>query len=162
MNLPPEPGYHNGWTSCPLCHRTFWVTPRDDCLVPACGCYGTRGSATDGANHERPCFRCGLDHGARCKKTTEKTAKTAETFLADWIREGQRPLVSLVRCRHQGCPRSFVPPNLPPGWAAVHHAEDPPFYCRSYACPEHIPPGLYVVLGGVTGQSDQGDQDPGI
>lgn len=46
------------WTqnTCPICGRTFKITPQDDILVPACGCYDT---APDG---ELPCEPCGISH----------------------------------------------------------------------------------------------------
>lgn len=48
-----------GFSTCPVCTRTWEVTPHDDCMMPACGCFGTDASA---ANPARPCEGCGLRH----------------------------------------------------------------------------------------------------
>ena len=61
----PEPRIHGGPSWCPMCGRRWWVTPRLDCLVPACGCFG---SDTSAANTERPCHGCGLAHALRCHR----------------------------------------------------------------------------------------------
>jgi hypothetical protein len=48
-----------GESTCPMCRVTWLVTPQTDCLVPACGCFGTDTSAS---NPNRPCEPCGLAH----------------------------------------------------------------------------------------------------
>lgn len=48
-----------GESTCPICQRTWLVTPKDDCLMPACGCFGFDTSAS---NPSRPCETCGLTH----------------------------------------------------------------------------------------------------
>jgi hypothetical protein len=53
-----------GESTCPLCGRTWTVTPLDDCFVPACGHYGTDVSP---ANKERPCEPCGMAHMRECE-----------------------------------------------------------------------------------------------
>lgn len=54
-----------GASTCPICQREWTVTPWDDCLVPACGCYGDDTSA---ANPARPCEPCGMNHAWACVK----------------------------------------------------------------------------------------------
>lgn len=51
-----------GWkiNTCPVCFRSFVVTPLDDVFWPACGCYD------DAPAGEIPCEECGLRHAARC------------------------------------------------------------------------------------------------
>ena len=78
--FPPQPGYeprkingvwkwvqvqHAGYSTCPICNREWLVTPGDDCLMPACGCYGL--DATVG-NPNRPCEECGTAHAMMCQK----------------------------------------------------------------------------------------------
>lgn len=48
-----------GASTCPICGRSWTVTPWDDCLLPACGCYG---HDVGPGNPNRPCNRCGLRH----------------------------------------------------------------------------------------------------
>lgn len=52
-----------GTSTCPICERVWLVTPRDDCMMPACGHFGTDSSA---ANPSRPCESCGLAHAWKC------------------------------------------------------------------------------------------------
>lgn len=47
---------------CPECNRVWTPTPYDDCLLPACGCYG------DKLDRDTPCESCGLSHGWTCPK----------------------------------------------------------------------------------------------
>lgn len=54
-----------GRSTCPICEREWLVTPFDDCMVPACGCYGNDTSA---ANPARPCDTCGTRHAWSCSK----------------------------------------------------------------------------------------------
>lgn len=42
--------------TCPICNRTFRVTPSDDTFIPACGCYD------DAEPGHYPCEECGLAH----------------------------------------------------------------------------------------------------
>lgn len=46
-----------------MCNRTWLVTDVDDCMMPACGCYGTDSSE---ANPARPCERCAVAHTWTC------------------------------------------------------------------------------------------------
>jgi hypothetical protein len=46
-----------GGSTCPICKRTWLVTPWDDCFLPSCGCYGT-----DASTGDRPCESCGMAH----------------------------------------------------------------------------------------------------
>ena len=48
-----------GQSTCPICHKTWLVTPYADCMLPACGCYGDDTSAS---NPNRPCEACGMAH----------------------------------------------------------------------------------------------------
>ena len=48
-----------GESTCPICHKTWLVTPYADCMLPACGCYGDDTSAN---NPNRPCEPCGIAH----------------------------------------------------------------------------------------------------
>lgn len=59
-----------GTSTCPLCGRTWLVTPLDDCGLPACGCYGDDVSA---ANPARPCERCSIRHALACPKMPPKS-----------------------------------------------------------------------------------------
>lgn len=61
-----------GETTCPICSRTFLVTPRDDCMMPACGCYGPTCSAMDREKKDRLCEACGVAHAMKCPKPKEK------------------------------------------------------------------------------------------
>lgn len=61
--IGPEPKVHEGWSTCPICGKTWWVTPSRDCLVPVCGHYG---EGTDASRHDRPCDACGLVHALKC------------------------------------------------------------------------------------------------
>lgn len=53
-----------GHSTCPMCGRHWLVTPDDDCMIPACGCYGTD---TGAQNPDRPCQACGLLHAWNCE-----------------------------------------------------------------------------------------------
>lgn len=89
----PEPrGEHGGRSTCPQCGRRWWVTPLDDCLVPACGCYGTD---TGADNPERPCHRCGLAHATSCEHMPARSARPQPT-------EGTTP-AELVQVGWGGC-----------------------------------------------------------
>jgi hypothetical protein len=48
-----------GQSTCPICHKTWLVTPNADCMLPSCGCYGKDTSAS---NPNRPCESCGTAH----------------------------------------------------------------------------------------------------
>lgn len=61
----PEPAVHAGRSTCPKCGRRWWVTPADDCFLPACGCLGDDAQET---NPARPCGPCGTQHLAHCEK----------------------------------------------------------------------------------------------
>ena len=54
-----------GMSKCPVCGKEWLVTPGNDCLLPACGCFG---SDTSAANPNRICEPCGMHHFANCKK----------------------------------------------------------------------------------------------
>jgi hypothetical protein len=54
-----------GMSTCPICKKEWLVTPSEDCMVPACGCFGNDASA---ANPNRPCEPCGIKHAWTCKK----------------------------------------------------------------------------------------------
>lgn len=58
-----------GWSTCPACQRTWVVTPWADCLLPACGCYGT-----ETGHGNRPCSPCGMEHARRCERMPERTS----------------------------------------------------------------------------------------
>ena len=46
--------------TCPICERTFTVTPSDDYLVPGCGCF----DEVEAGHY--PCESCGLKHYYAC------------------------------------------------------------------------------------------------
>jgi hypothetical protein len=46
--------------TCPICERTFTVTPSDDYFIPACGCYD------DAEPGHYPCESCGIPHVYAC------------------------------------------------------------------------------------------------
>ena len=52
-----------GFSTCPICKRHWLVTVMNDCMLPACGCYGTDTSAD---NPNRPCETCGIRHAMNC------------------------------------------------------------------------------------------------
>jgi len=54
-----------GYSTCPICNRDWHVKLFDDCLLPACGCYGDDTSAN---NPNRPCESCGIRHAMNCPK----------------------------------------------------------------------------------------------
>ena len=58
-----------GYSTCPMCNRNWKVVMFDDCLLPACGCYGTDTSAD---NPNRPCESCGIRHALDCLKNEEE------------------------------------------------------------------------------------------
>jgi len=60
---------HAGKSRCPMCGRKWIVTPTDDCLLPACGCFG---HDTSELNPNRPCNSCGLNHAFSCEKLNLK------------------------------------------------------------------------------------------
>jgi len=53
----------DGWSTCPICKRTWLVIGADDVWLPGCGAYGT--DWHDGNRH-RPCVPCGLAHERSC------------------------------------------------------------------------------------------------
>ena len=67
-----EPKTHAGLSECPMCGRMWWVTPVNDCSLPACGCYGNDTSA---ANQTRPCEPCGWFHFTGCDKRRKLRAE---------------------------------------------------------------------------------------
>ena len=54
-----------GMSKCPVCKREWLVTPLDDCMLPACGCYG---HDTSENNPNRICHSCGMNHTKTCLK----------------------------------------------------------------------------------------------
>jgi hypothetical protein len=54
-----------GESTCPMCMRVWLVTEADDCMMPACGCFGSDTSAN---NPHRPCHACGLAHVSNCER----------------------------------------------------------------------------------------------
>lgn len=67
-----------GVSTCPLCQRTWLVTPEDDCMMPACGEFGFDSSAD---NTHRPCNACGVKHAWRC----EKLGNDPNRPLPEWL-----------------------------------------------------------------------------
>ena len=61
-----------GYSTCPICNRYWLITMFDDCMLPACGCYGNDVSAD---NPDRPCHSCGLKHALSCVKMNEELKK---------------------------------------------------------------------------------------
>jgi hypothetical protein len=53
---------------CPSCGRVWTITRWDDCMVPACGCYGD-----DPWSGRAPCESCGLSHAWTCPKIGAKS-----------------------------------------------------------------------------------------
>lgn len=62
-------GQDAGMSTCPLCLREWLVTPWSDCMLPACGCFG---SDTSAANPSRPCEPCGITHAWTCPHMPER------------------------------------------------------------------------------------------
>jgi hypothetical protein len=54
-----------GMSKYPVCGKEWLVTPFQDCMLPACGCYGDDVSEK---NPSRPCERCGFHHAVTCPK----------------------------------------------------------------------------------------------
>lgn len=48
--------------TCPICNRTWRISMYDDCMVPACGCYGSFPPETASV----PCHSCGTRHAFQC------------------------------------------------------------------------------------------------
>ena len=63
-----------GMSKCPICEREWLVTPFDDCMIPACGCYGDDVGAT---NPARPCDECGTRHAWSCPKIEGNEGRAA-------------------------------------------------------------------------------------
>lgn len=57
--------------TCPLCLRSWEITPYSDCLVPTCGCFGN-----DPWSGEAPCEPCGLSHAMSCPKMPNRKVTT--------------------------------------------------------------------------------------
>lgn len=62
MPFPEAYKMNAGFSVCPVCSRHWLVTPADDCLLPACGCFGH-----DPSHGDRPCEACGLAHALTCE-----------------------------------------------------------------------------------------------
>jgi hypothetical protein len=94
-----------GESTCPICNRHWLVTPNDDCLLPACGCFG---GDTSAANPARPCEACGLKHMAKHDPvfalTEEKPRHVAEITLADQI----KAVESVIKMRRAHHPRAHA------------------------------------------------------
>ena len=58
-----------GISTCPICGKQWLVTLYEDCMLPACGCYG---DDTSENNPNRPCEICGIQHALTCKKLQDK------------------------------------------------------------------------------------------
>jgi len=74
-----------GESTCPICNRTWLVTMYEDCLLPACGCYG---EDTGPDNQHRPCHSCGLEHAFSCPKMgldekTQRELKSSPVITID-------------------------------------------------------------------------------
>ena len=69
--------------TCPICERTFQVTPYDDIFIPACGCYD------DAEGGHYPCEACGLPHVYAC---LDKGEAPERRFVA--ITDGDRLIAS--------------------------------------------------------------------
>lgn len=60
-----------GMSKCPVCGREWLVTPLDDCMLPACGCFGQDVSEN---NPSRICESCGMTHAFTCAKMGAEAA----------------------------------------------------------------------------------------
>lgn len=60
--FPVFVSFDAGLSTCPVCGRHWRVVPEDDCLLPACGCFGH-----DPSIGNRPCEACGLTHALTCE-----------------------------------------------------------------------------------------------
>jgi len=58
-----------GYSTCPICKRYWRITMFDDCMLPACGCYGSDVSVK---NPNRICESCGMKHVHSCPKMNEE------------------------------------------------------------------------------------------
>ncbi len=75
--------------TCPICERTFQVTPKDDYFIPACGCYD------DAAPGHYPCFECGLAHIDAC--LDKSMLRRLSSFVARFVlRRSDRFFVEIV------------------------------------------------------------------
>jgi hypothetical protein len=61
-----------GYSTCPICKRSWLVDIFDDCLLPSCGCYGEDTSAD---NPNRPCEDCGIRHALKCEKMPDNLSE---------------------------------------------------------------------------------------
>lgn len=62
---------------CPVCKRVHEVTPTDDVLLPACGCFGRDLESVDAA----PCEACGFAHIMRCDHFTAGTRRVVHAVM---------------------------------------------------------------------------------
>src|SRR5262249_43831460 len=97
------PAVTAGESTCPVCKRHWVVTPSDDCLLPACGCFG---SDTSPANPTRPCESCGMAHAFNCSKRQggdslpgeEITRQEMQARATDAQRRRIETLTTALRC----------------------------------------------------------------
>jgi len=64
-----------GMSKCPVCEREWLVTPFDDCMLPACGCFGTD---TSSGNPNRICHNCGMAHARTCNIESNPTPNAVD------------------------------------------------------------------------------------
>ena len=60
---------------CPICHRVWTPTMHDDCMLPACGCYG------DKLDRDTPCESCGMSHAWQCKDRPDGPMKAEPNLI---------------------------------------------------------------------------------
>jgi hypothetical protein len=72
----------DGWSTCPVCLRTWQVTAADDVLLPVCGCHGEDWTE---ANRWRPCTPCGHKHEQDCQGCVDTETDD------DWLPEHWEP-----------------------------------------------------------------------
>ena len=63
-----------GCSTCPVCKKKWLVTVFEDCIIPACGCFGSMDN-TGPENPNRPCEACGLAHAFSCGKMNHNKRK---------------------------------------------------------------------------------------
>lgn len=61
--------------TCPICDRTFKVTPSDDYFIPACGCYD------DAEAGHYPCEPCGMTHVYACLDNAKPPTRRATMIV---------------------------------------------------------------------------------
>ena len=67
---------------CPICTRVWTPTMFDDCLLPACGCFGTE------LDRATPCNSCGLSHAWTCSEIAGNENRKTNPKVVEILSDG--------------------------------------------------------------------------